>query len=150
MGTEWYWRSILLHEAHKLICQVYSTLQNWFLCVWFGGFCMKIIVYFVQNLLRLNRERRRKGQNSKKEAAGNRYINLRHLLKRVTPEPGLQPGLQARAPTIPRPQQTICRGAWPAFAAQSPHPWALLSRFWRKNGLFTKGLRKWLRKKVEL
>ena len=77
MGTEWYWRSILLHEAHKLICQVYSTLQNWFLCVWFGGFCMKIIVYFVQNLLRLNRERRRKGQNSKKEAFKNSLSSRR-------------------------------------------------------------------------
>ena len=50
-------------------------------------------------------------QNSKKEAVGNCYINLRHLLKRVTPEPGRQPGLQPGAQTIPRPQQTICRGA---------------------------------------
>ena len=60
METEWLWRSILIWEAHKLVCQVYSTLQNWLLCIWSSEFCMKIIVYLVQNLLRLNRERRRK------------------------------------------------------------------------------------------
>ena len=150
METEWLWRNILIWEAHKLVCQVYSTLQNWLLCIWSGEFCTKIIVYLVQNLLRLNRERRRKGQNSKKEAVRNCYINLRHLLKRVTPEPGLQPGLWARALTIPRPQQTIPRGAWPAFASHSSHPWALLSRFSRKKRLFTKGPRKWLKKMVDL
>ena len=89
-------------------------------------------------------------RNSKKEADGNCYINLRHLLTRVTPEPGLQPGLQTGAQTPSRPQQTICRGAGPAFASQSRLPWALLSRFSRKNGLFTKGLRKWLRTTVDL
>ena len=70
---------------------------------------MKIIVYLYTGP---DRERNSwgEGQNSKKEANGNCYINLRHLLKRVTPEPGRQPGLQPGVQTIPRPQQTICRG----------------------------------------
>ena len=45
MKTWWYWTRILLRKAHIFICQVYSTLQNWLLCVWFGGFCMETVVY---------------------------------------------------------------------------------------------------------
>jgi hypothetical protein len=44
----------------------------------------------------------------------------------------------ATSPTIPRPQLTIARGAWPAFASRSPLPWALPSRFSRKNRVRTK------------
>ena len=43
-------------------------------------------------------------------------------------------------PLPSRPQQTTPRGAWPAFASQSPLSWASLSRFSRKNSRSTKGL----------
>jgi hypothetical protein len=45
---------------------------------------------------------------------------------------------QTTSPTIPRPQLIIARGARPAFASQSPLPWALLSRFSRNNRVRTK------------